>query len=141
MQAIQVENDSGFVKLPEVKDRVRKYSSITYAIAFATEQKFKDVEAELQRMAIFRRKTGRYGIVKLGTVAYDYLYRLGWEWTPTMKIGSGCRVHVRSEQLPTGRIIVKISKRLVCIINGIVHDIEDPSRFGKRCVYGYWKKP
>jgi hypothetical protein len=71
----------------------------------------------------------------------DYLTRLGWVWTATMTIGSGCKVHLSAEELPTGRLIVKVSNRLVAVIDGTVHDTNDPSRESKRCVYGYWKKP
>jgi hypothetical protein len=58
-----------------------------------------------------------------------------------MKIGSGCQTHLREGELPMGRLIVKTSKHLVAVINGIIHDTADPSREGTRCVYGYWSKP
>ena len=29
--------------------------------------------------------------------------QLGLTWTPTMRFGQGCRVHLRAEELPTGR--------------------------------------
>lgn len=57
-----------------------------------------------------------------------------------MAIGSGCKVHLRSDELPTGRIIVSVSKHYVAVIDGVLHDIYDPSRHGNRCVYGYWSK-
>lgn len=55
-----------------------------------------------------------------------------------MKIGSGCKGHLRSEELPPGRLIVSVSKHVVAVIDGIIHDTHDPSRDGTRCVYGYW---
>jgi hypothetical protein len=36
---------------------------------------------------------------------------LGWVWTPTMQIGSGCTVHLRADELP-GRLVVSVSKHL-----------------------------
>ena len=62
----------------------------------------------------------------------------GWKWTPTMGIGTGCRVHLRPEELPGGRIIVSLSKHWCAVIDGVPHDTHDPSRGGTRCVYGYW---
>lgn len=63
-----------------------------------------------------------------------------WVWTPTMFIGSGCKVHLLDGELPMGRLIVKVSKHLVAVIDGVIHDTHDPSRYGSRCVYGYWRK-
>lgn len=64
----------------------------------------------------------------------------GWRWTPTMHIGSGCTVHLRADELPSGRLIVAVSKHIVAVIDGVIHDTHDCSRDGTRCVYGYWKE-
>jgi hypothetical protein len=69
------------------------------------------------------------------------LLALGWEWHPTMFVGQGCKVHLRASELPKGRLIVAVSKHLVAVVDGVIHDNHDPSRNGKRCVYGYWTKP
>jgi len=58
-----------------------------------------------------------------------------------MFVGQGCKVHLRAGELPKGRLIVAVSKHLVAVVDGVVHDNHDPSRNGKRCVYGYWTKP
>ena len=73
-------------------------------------------------------------------VFHDYILGLGFEWVPTMKVGAGCQVHLRSDELPVGTLIVKVSKHLTAIINGEIHDTHDPSRGGNRCVYGYYIK-
>lgn len=65
---------------------------------------------------------------------------MGWKWTPTMFIGSGCTVHLRREELPPGRLIVRTSKHAVAVIDGVIYDTDDPSRDGTRCVYGYWQR-
>lgn len=65
---------------------------------------------------------------------------LGWKWTPTMQIGSGCTVHLRADELPSGRLIVSVSKHLTAVIDGVIHDTHDCSRRGTRCVYGYWQQ-
>jgi hypothetical protein len=67
--------------------------------------------------------------------------QLGWVWTPTMQIGSGCTVHLRPSELPSGRLVVSVSKHLTAMIDGVIHDTHDCSRRGKRCVYGYWQPP
>jgi len=73
-------------------------------------------------------------------VFHNYILGLGFEWVPTMKVGAGCQVHLRSDELPVGILIVKVSKHLTAIIDGVIHDTHDPSRGGNRCVYGYYIK-
>ena len=65
---------------------------------------------------------------------------LGWEWTPTMQIGSGCTVHVKKDESPEGRLILRLSRHMAAFIDGELHDSFDSSRNGTRCVYGYWKE-
>ncbi len=65
---------------------------------------------------------------------------LGWKWKATMQIGSGCKVHLRAEELPKGRIICNVSRHYVAVIDGVIHDTYDCTRDGSRCVYGYWYK-
>lgn len=73
-------------------------------------------------------------------VFHDYILSLGFDWVPTMKVGAGCQVHLRPDELPQGILIAKVSKHLTAIINGVIHDTHDPSRGGNRCVYGYYIK-
>lgn len=82
------------------------------------------------------RSGARTGVTKATT--RKLMAALGFTWVPTMSIGSGCRVHLRAKELPAGRIVVQLSGHVCAVINGMVHDIYDPSRDGKRCVYGYW---
>lgn len=65
---------------------------------------------------------------------------LGWTWVPTMEIGSGCQVHLRSDELPSGTIICRVSRHFCAVVDGVLQDTHDSSRGGSRCVYGYWKK-
>lgn len=116
------------------------------AIAIATEQPYQKVYDDLNGMAIVERigkrkrkkSNARTGVHK--QTYKKYLEWLGWEWIPTMKIGSGCKVHLKEDELPKGRIIVRLSKHLCAIIDGVIHDNYDPSRDGTRCVYGYFTK-
>ena len=73
-------------------------------------------------------------------VFHDYILAQGFEWVPTMKVGAGCQVHLRPDELPMGTLIVKVSKHLTTVIDGVIHDTHNPSRNGSRCVYGYYIK-
>jgi len=128
---------------------------VTRAVAIATTLPYEQVRLELMeahahwidtsrcRYATEKRAKGASRTVRNGVpkqVTRAYLADLGWKWTPTMGIGTGCRVHLRADELPAGRIICQVSKHLVAVIDGVIHDAHDPSRSGTRCVYGYWSK-
>lgn len=69
----------------------------------------------------------------------DYMAELGFTWHPTMSIGTGCKVHLKQDELPQGRIVVMLSRHMAAVIDGTLHDNYDCSRDGTRCVYGYYK--
>ena len=73
-------------------------------------------------------------------VFHVYIVGLGFRWVPTMKVGAGCQVHLRADELPKAILIVKVSKHLTAVVNGVIHDTHDPARGGNRCVYGYYIK-
>lgn len=113
----------------------------------ATGKPYQDVYDALNSLAVSertgKRKRGvsssRTGVYR---TTYDkYLRSLGWTWTPTMQIGQGCKVHLRGEELPKGRLIVAVSKHLTAVIDGVIHDTQNPARDGTRCVYGYYAEP
>ena len=81
-------------------------------------------------------QTPRNGIPK--KAVKDIMNYYGFDWVPTMTMGSGCQVHLREDELPGGTIICSLSGHVVCIIDGVIHDTFDPQRDGNRCVYGYW---
>lgn len=84
-----------------------------------------------------RGTTPRNGVSS--KVYRPYLECLGWHWVPMMHIGSGCKVHLRADELPAGRLIVRVSKHMLAVINGVVHDTYRDDRAGTRCVYGYFQ--
>jgi hypothetical protein len=84
-----------------------------------------------------QRTHGRTGVRR--SSIRRYMKALGWKWTPTMFIGSGCKVHLRDGELPMGRLVVDVSRHEVAVIDGVIHDTHDPSRDGTRCVYGYYQ--
>lgn len=118
---------------------------VVRSIAIATGLPYQKVYDEInaigkqERRVIRGRSDSRNGVFK--QTQKTYMASLGWTWTPTMKIGQGCRVHLVREELPTGRLVVAVSKHSVAVIDGVIHDTYDPARGGKRCVYGYWRAP
>ncbi len=84
------------------------------------------------------RSSSRLGVYKKTWKAY--LASLGYERINLMTIGSGCQYHLRQGELPsTGRYVVQCSRHITALIDGIIHDTNDPSRGGTRCVYGYYQ--
>lgn len=83
-----------------------------------------------------RGTTPRNGVHK--EVYHNYLLSLGMKWHSTMQIGSGCKTHLNTDELPKGKLIVRVSKHLTSVIDGVINDTYDCSREGKRCVYGYY---
>jgi hypothetical protein len=116
------------------------------AISIAANLPYRDVYDALNQSAHAERITkrrqrksnARTGVHR--TTVRKYLVSLGWTWVPTMTIGSGCKVHLRPDELPPGRIIVKVSKHLAAVVDGVLHDTHDCSRDGTRCVYGYYMR-
>ena len=119
------------------------------AICNATGMDYKEVYDEINRLAkaekTREKRTGsgksssRNGVYK--KTFHTYLtQKLGWKWTPTMKIGSGCKTHLRKEDLPEGVLIVSVTKHMTCVKDGAIYDTYDCSRDGTRCVYGYYTK-
>ena len=127
---------------------------VTRAISIAAQIQYREIYHAIAERAAsevhIRGRMGQAATVGLGshprTGVWKCTYKpfienkLGWVWTPTMQLGKGCRVHLRAGELPMGRLIVKVSKHLVAVIDGIIYDTSDPSRDGNRCVYGYWRE-
>jgi hypothetical protein len=117
---------------------------VVRAIAIATRLPYRTVYDDLNLLAK-KHERPRSGVARSSSrtgvhrVTYDrYLRLLGWTWRPTMTIGSGCQVHLRADELPAGRLIVRVSKHLTAVVDGVIRDTHDPGRDGTRCVYGYY---
>lgn len=122
------------------------------AIAIATGKPYREVYDELnwlgksERTGLKRtgnkwngrRSSARTGVYK--ATIRRYMAALGWTWHPTMAIGQGTKVHLKDGEIPMGRLVVSVSRHSVAVIDGVIHDLGDPSRDGTRCVYGYWSK-
>jgi hypothetical protein len=120
---------------------------VTRSIAIATGKTYQQVYdalnqfAETERIGKRKRKrsNSRTGVFR--KTYQSYLESLGWRWTSTMSIGSGCQVHLRASELPPGPLIVKVSRHLTAVIDGVLYDTHNCSRAGSRCVYGYFSQP
>lgn len=115
-----------------------------------------------------RGRSARNGIRVKRKWFKEYMAQLGLEWTPTMFVGQGCKVHLLENELPKGRLVVSLSGHYTAVVDGVIYDIYDPSERGTtiyppsypkehipkaaillengngwayrpdRCVYGYW---
>lgn len=127
------------------------------AIAIASGKPYQEVYDAINEAAKMerngKRKRGksnaRTGVYR--ATVDRYLKTIGATWTPTMTIGSGCKVHLRKSELPSGRLVACVSRHYVAVIHGVIHDTHDPQRIpfdhadsdkrdlnGTRCVYGFY---
>lgn len=147
------------------------------AIAIAAEMPYEEVYQRLASGMGTQRKSkrspkraasARNGISVHRKWFRDWMEMLGFEWVPTMQIGSGCKVHLADGELPMGRLIAAVSRHYTAVIDGVIHDTYDPQRetamfrqfpgwqtaelkageqrnqngiwtTARRCVYGYWR--
>ncbi len=110
---------------------------VTRAVAIASGLPYAEVYAALAqgtgtqrvtRGTKARGATARNGINTKRKWFKDYMAGVGFLWTPTMHIGSGCTVHLCAEELPAGRLVVAVSKHYTAVIDGVIHDTHDPRR-------------
>lgn len=127
----------------------RAQDCVVRAVAIVTGRPYADVYGELALVNAATRKTklrvksagqrtASNGIYTTTPMFKRYMASQGFVWTATMGIGTGCKVHLRPEELPTGRLIVAVSKHYTSMIDGVLIDTHDCSRGGTRCVYGYY---
>ena len=116
------------------------------AIAIASGKPYQEIYDAINLLAKSEHRGKRkHGISNARTGVYSqtirkYLSSIGFEWTPTMAIGQGCKVHLRASELPAGRLVVNVSKHYTAVVDGVIYDTHNPARGGTRCVYGYHKK-
>lgn len=117
------------------------------AIAIATQKPYQEIydlintysTTEKLRKRMRSKSSARTGVHKHTT--RTIMNDLGWTWVPTMGIGTGCKVHLTDDELPSGNLVVSVSKHVTAVLDGILNDTFDCTRDGKRAVYGYWYKP
>jgi hypothetical protein len=122
------------------------HDCVCRAAAIATGKPYQEIYDQINNLGARERRSkrksrkshARTGVYKATT--RKLMEQLGWRWTPTMQVGSGCKVHLRADELPPGRLVVQLSKHTTAVINGVVHDTFLDDRGGTRCVYGYWSE-
>jgi len=103
---------------------------LSYQEAYDLVTEFSKEEKPSKRLS--RPSSARTGVH--GHTMRVIMDSLGWTWTPTMQVGSGCKTHLREDELPSGVVVIRVSKHFTVMIDGV----HDPCREGTRCVYGYW---
>lgn len=137
---------------------------VTRAIAIAAQLPYREVydalshgqkNQSITKRYKRRKVSARNGVSVKRKWFKDYMQSIGFEWVPTMTIGSGCRVHLTEAELPEGRLVVSVAKHYTAVVDGVLRDTwdcswtwkerhddeDDPIKIqGKKCVYGYWIK-
>ena len=91
---------------------------VVRAIAIAAQIPYREVYDALSEGCRNERKlkrrrgksSARDGVYTQSKWFKDYMASIGWSWTPTMGIGTGCKVHLVAEELPPGRLIVHTAR-------------------------------
>jgi len=110
-----------------------------YDDLFKANEEFRNTSrTKLARSLKQRNDSPRSGTHRV--VLKKYLAQLGFQWTPTMFVGQGCKVHLKKDELPSGTLLISCSKHITVVRDGVLQDTHDCSRNGTRCVYGYWTK-
>lgn len=115
------------------------------ALAIAAQRPYREVydlinlwakrERPNARRARSNARTGVHSDTMRRMIAAEFP---GASWTATTTIGSGTTTHLRADELPAGRIIVRVSRHYAAMVDGVLRDSHDCTRDGTRAVYGYW---
>lgn len=103
------------------------------AMAIALELDYKACYEELAEAnkALTGKKTCRQGIYK--ETLTEVLERYGWKWHAAPKFEGR---KARSTDMPSGKVIARMSRHFVAVIDGTVYDSFDCTN---KMVYGYWQ--
>ena len=104
------------------------------AMAIALGRDYRDCYDELATAHQRRsgERTARKGVYKADLSAV--LARHGWHWQPAPVIDGR---KARCADMPEGAVIVRMARHFSAVIDGIAHDVFDPS---DKMVYGYWQR-
>jgi hypothetical protein len=129
---------------------------VVRAIAIATGKSYSEVYNALQnglrhQIEIERRQGLEYGLPRQikpkatpltgldQRVFAPYLTWLGWEFVHKPLGLDGKPLRLQPRLLPNGRLIVLVSRHLVGVIDGVLHDTYDSAAHGRRPVQGYFR--
>jgi hypothetical protein len=122
------------VKAKRIKD------CVTRSIATLTGRSYAEVHQMVaDATGVTIDHLNRYGTQARPRGFKKLMAELGFVWVQTMNNYQRQRVHMRAQDLPSGRIICYVSGHYVAVIDGVQHDLTDCSRGGRRMVYGIWK--
>lgn len=100
------------------------------AIAIAMQRPYREVAEALFSLGADRRRNGVPGFI------YEpYLLKAGWR-----KLKAPAGTFLRRGMLPVGRLLVHVSRHLLTVIDGTIHDSYDSSEHGTRRVLYYYSK-
>jgi hypothetical protein len=116
---------------------------VTRAVAIATGLPYKDLYDEIIELAKSERPRKpkvrshpRTGVWPQTT--RKLMEAHGFIKVVTKGIGTGCIAHLLPDELPDGIVVANVSRHEVAVIDGVVHDISNPTRDGTRDVSSYW---
>lgn len=96
-------------------------------------------KATKKNLKIREKASPRDGVNK-NVIKYYIENHLGFSWVSCSGIGKGISIHLKADELPEGILILRLSKHLTCVKEGVLYDTYDCSRQGTRGIYGYWIK-
>jgi hypothetical protein len=108
---------------------------VARALAIATGRPYAELYSRLSdgEASLGRRRSARHGVSTDALWFKKYMHELGFEWVD-------CSKHLSPDELPAGRIICNISRHYVTVIDRVIHDTGDSSRWGTRKLRGYWRQ-
>ncbi len=129
---------------------------VVRAIAIAAKRPYKVVYKECAEMNAYYLKTffpdhpragvrtARKGVYTKHAQFLNYMKCMGFVWYPPRRQGKACKIYLDDADIPMGRVIVKLSRHWVAVVDGVMHDTGDPQRkyrmrWPRRRVYGWWK--
>lgn len=131
---------------PEGVPKSHRRSCVHRSISIVTGIRYWDVVHRLSWGALRERprkgkprSSPETGVLTHTAWFKECMQELGFTWVPTMRVGTGCRVHLSADELPNGRLVVMVSKHACAVIDRVLFDNHDSRRGGRRCVYGYWR--
>jgi hypothetical protein len=110
------------------------------AVAIATERPYQEIYDRLETMIVAKFGSKRPPGVE-DAMHQELMGTLGWTWVPNVSNKKGHQTRLRKDELPSGRLVVRIHKHAVAVVDGVIHDTYNSSgKHGSRPIRGYFKK-
>lgn len=108
------------------------------AVAIATQLPYQQVYdyinhlARVERVRLFGARSSAENGVRLETMQRLLVWEMGWVWHHN---STGMALN----QLPPGRLVVRIGRHYTALIDGVIRDVFNPTLKKWRVVVGYWR--